>query len=37
VVPEVIKTVPKQTDLKVIVSPTTQKYNFVSEDNILIE
>ncbi len=28
---------PKQSDLKIITSPTTQKYNFTSDDNILIE
>lgn len=33
--PEV--SLPVQSDLSYIVSPTTKKYNFISEDNVLIE
>jgi len=37
IVPEEKKILPTQSDLKVIVSPTTKKYNFTSEENILVE
>ena len=34
---EVVDDRPTQEDLEIVRSPTTQKYNFVSSDNILIE
>ena len=35
--PESTDTRPEQEDLEIVRSPTTQKYNFVDSDNILIE